>query len=123
MPKTVVLFYREADGTVPLREWILGLNTRAQERCFSPLRRLEVLGHEIRRPTADYLRDGIYELRVRHGRVNLRMLYFFQGTAAVVVSHGLTKEGEIPPSEIARAVVRKGCFKSNPAKHGVRDWR
>ncbi len=35
------------------------------------------------------------------------MLYFFSGQAVVVLSHGLTKEREVPPREIDRAVQRK----------------
>ncbi len=35
------------------------------------------------------------------------MLYFFAGRDVVVVSHGLTKEGEVPDREIALALARK----------------
>lgn len=35
------------------------------------------------------------------------MLYFFAGKVVVVVSHGLTKEREVPPLEIDHAVERK----------------
>lgn len=71
-------------------------------------------------PEADYLRDKIYELRTKHGRVNLRMLYFFHGKQAVVVSHGLTKEDEVPPREIDLAVERKARFEKAPEKHTFR---
>jgi hypothetical protein len=64
-------------------------------------------GHELRRPEADFLRDGIYELRVSLRGVHHRILYFFYGAAAAVVSHGLTKEDAVPPREIERAVERE----------------
>jgi hypothetical protein len=35
------------------------------------------MGHELRRPEADFLRDGIYELRASLGGVHHRILYFF----------------------------------------------
>jgi phage-related protein len=60
------------------------------------------MGHELRRPEADYLRDDIYELRASHQGVHCRMLYFFHGTAAIIVSHGLIKEREVPPREIEK---------------------
>ena len=41
------------------------------------LDRLRELGHELRRPEADFLRDGIYELRTASRGVNYRVLYFF----------------------------------------------
>jgi hypothetical protein len=47
---------------------------------------LEQQGHELRRPIADFLRDGIYELRPSVQGVNYRILYFFSGRNVVVVS-------------------------------------
>jgi phage-related protein len=75
------------------------------------------MGHELRRPESDFLRDGVYELRVRHQSVNYRMLYFFHGRVAVVLSHGLQKEKEVPSREIDLAVKRKTKFTANPKKH------
>ena len=74
-------------------------------------------GHELRRPEADFLRDGIYELRASLGGVHHRILYFFHGAIAAVVSHGLVKERGVPPKQIDRAVERQKRFEANPAKH------
>jgi len=63
MPTTEVLFYQEEDGTVPLFQWFQELQVKALEKCLARLLRLEELGHELRRPEGDYLRDDIYELR------------------------------------------------------------
>jgi hypothetical protein len=38
------------------------------------IERLEEAGSELRRPTTDVLRDGIYELRAKRGHVNYRLL-------------------------------------------------
>ena len=90
---------------------------RFQDKCLARIARLEELGHDLRRPEADYVRDGIYELRAAYQRVQYRVLYFFRGKAVVVVSHGITKEAEVPPREIERAVERKRRFDANPAAH------
>ncbi|MGO9257708.1 MAG: type II toxin-antitoxin system RelE/ParE family toxin [Bryobacteraceae bacterium] len=37
------------------------------------------MGRELRRPEADFLRDGIYELRVSLRGVHFRILYFSTG--------------------------------------------
>jgi putative component of toxin-antitoxin plasmid stabilization module len=66
---------------------------------------------------ADFLRDGIHELRVSLQGVHYRILYFFRGTVAAVVSHGLIKERVVPPKEVDRALERKERFKVNPRKH------
>src|SRR5579864_9635573 len=100
MPRTRIVFYREEDGTVPLLQWLDALPRAAVVKCRVKIDRLKELGHELRRPEADYLRDGIYELRVRLRRINYRILYFFHGKAAAVLSHGVIKEKAVPPKEI-----------------------
>jgi len=82
MPRTPVIFYRDDDGSVPVLDWLRGLPAKAQDKCRVRLERLQELGHELRRPEADYLRDDIYELRVRLGTMNYRMLYFYHGQVA-----------------------------------------
>ena len=114
MPQTEVFFFREPeDQSVPLLEWLSELPVKVQAKCAERIDRLGELGHELRRPEADFLRDGIYELRASYQGVHYRMLYFFTGKAVVVVSHGLTKEREVPPKEIARAVERKKKVETN----------
>jgi phage-related protein len=81
MPQTQVIFYRENDGTVPMLDWLDALPKKALDKCRVKIGRLRELGHELRRPEADYLRDGIYELRVRLRSVNYRMLCFFTKTS------------------------------------------
>jgi phage-related protein len=81
------------------------------------IRRLAAMGHELRRPDADILRDGIYELRVREGRVNYRILYFFHGREAIILAHALTKEKEVPDADIERAIRRKQAFEADPDRH------
>lgn len=117
LPPTSIFFYRDEDGRVPLLDWLDGLPEKARFKCLARLQRLEVLGHELRRPEADYLRDGIYELRASFQGIHYRMLYFFYKTQAIVISHGLQKEREVPVAEIDRAVGRKHQFEQSPEKH------
>ncbi|WP_395742407.1 type II toxin-antitoxin system RelE/ParE family toxin [Prosthecobacter sp.] len=97
MPQTKVVFYQETDGTVPVLEWLEGIPAKAQLKCLSKLERLKQEGHELRRPEADLLRDKIYELRSSLQGVHYRLLYFFHGKVAAVVSHGIVKEDRVPP--------------------------
>jgi phage-related protein len=117
MPQTHVVFYRDDDGSVPVLEWLDGLPYKAQDKCRVKIERLRDLGHELRRPEADFLRDGIYELRVRLRRVNYRMLYFFQRDVAAVIAHGLVKERQVPAKDINRAVRWKRKFEQDPQRH------
>jgi phage-related protein len=117
MPRTRVVLFKDDDGSVPFRDWLDAIPKKARIKCLSLLERLAERGYELRRPLADLLRDGIYELRVRQQHQNYRILYFFHGQMAAVVSHGLIKERIVPPSEIDVAMRRKKAFERDPAKH------
>ena len=123
MPSIHVVFYQEQEGDAPVVDWLKELrhtNAKAFLKCRAAISRLALLGHELRRPEADLLRDGIYELRVRLGSVNYRLLYFFHGQTVSVIAHGLTKEAAVPPTDIRRAIVRKAAFITNPTAHTFR---
>jgi phage-related protein len=118
VPRVDLVAYQDGDGTVPLLEWFDELDPKARAKCTVRLERLAELGHELRRPEADYLRDDIYELRAKHQNVNLRMLYFFHGRTAVVVSHGFSKQqAKVPSREIELALRRKQAFLASPESH------
>ena len=114
MPLVDVVFYKDDDGSVQMVDWLRSLPPKQQTKCVALIRHLHNFGHELRRPYADYLRDGIYELRIGVRGVNYRVLYFFYGQSAVVLSHGLTKERVVPPIDIDRAVHRKRKFEQDP---------
>jgi phage-related protein len=119
VPHTEVIFYREGDS-VPVREWLKSLPSKVARKCLLYLDMLEQHGHELRRPIADFLTDGIYELRPTIQGVNYRMLYFFSGRNVVVVSHGIVKESEVPKAEIDRAIQRSRSFEVDPESHSYR---
>lgn len=124
IPQTDVIFYQSADGHVPVLEWLRALNRsdrRAYAKCVVRIQRLAAMGHELQRPEADFLRDGIYELRMRQGRVQYRILYFFHGRNVAILGHALTKEGRVPPADIERAVRRKETFARDPARHSYEE--
>ena len=120
MPAVNVVFYQEQPGDSPVVDWLRALNEtypKAYDKCRAAIVRLALLGHELRRPEADYLRDDIHELRVRLGSVNYRLLYFLHGRTVSVVAHGLTKEAAVPATDIKHAMARKAAFTANPAAH------
>ncbi len=116
MPPVEVVFPAEGDGSAPALEWLGGLPAKVQDRFIVRIERLAELGSDLRRPEADFLRDGIYESRVGHLHVNYRLLYFFAGRRAVL-SHGLTKEDVVPDREIDRAIRRRSEHAADPDGH------
>jgi phage-related protein len=118
-----VVLFKEDDGRVPFLEWLDTLEEKARDKCVVKIERLAEMGHELRRPEADFLRDGIYELRTKRGHVQYRILYFFHGNVAAVVSHGLAKEDTVPPREIEHAIERRNRFLKDPASHTLEERR
>jgi len=118
MPKTEVVFFREESGAVPLVEWLDRLQAQAAERCVAGLVSLSESGHELRRPTSAHLGSGIFELRIKVRGLNLRILYFFKGRTAVVVSHGFVKQrANVPDREMRRALLNRQKFEARPGTH------
>jgi phage-related protein len=120
LPRTTVVFYREASGEAPVLDWMRRLkdaDPRGYAKCVARIQRLSEMGHELRRPEADYLRDGIRELRIRSGRVNYRILYSYDGRDLAVLAHALRKEGKIDSRDLRRALRRMTSFKQDPGSH------
>ncbi|XWK87473.1 MAG: type II toxin-antitoxin system RelE/ParE family toxin [Phormidium sp.] len=118
MPETRVVFYQDENGEVLVLEWLkilLKQDRKGYANCVARIQLLASSGYELRRPVADYLRDGIYELRAKHIRVQYRILYFFHGQNVAILAHAITKEGdEVPDTDIDRAIKRKEQFEINP---------
>jgi hypothetical protein len=120
MPQTTVIFYCDTDGESPLVTWLSEVraeNKSAWAKCRVRIEQLAAFGHELRRPAADFLRDGIYELRAREGHVQYRLLYFFHGRNVAILAHGVLKEGKVAADDIERALRRKRLFETNPEEH------
>ncbi|MBD2338129.1 type II toxin-antitoxin system RelE/ParE family toxin [Calothrix sp. FACHB-156] len=121
MPETRVIFYQDQDGVAPVLEWLKTLlkqDRKGYANCVARIQQLANTGYELRRPATDYLRDGIYELRAKHVRLQYRILYFFSGKNVAILAHAIIKdEDQVPDMEIERAVQRKAQFEANPAIH------
>lgn len=121
MPQIEVVLFQDDDGRVPVLDWLDRLGDRARAKCLVRIDRLRELGHELRRPEADYLCNEIYELRVGLRGIHHRILYFFDGRRAAVLSHGLVKQRVVPARQIGLAVERKTRFEKDPAGHTYRE--
>lgn len=122
MGRVDVIFFQEDGGRVPVLEWIAEHPDRAQAKLTAVITILEELGHEMRRPHADYLRDNIYELRAKLQHTNYRILYGFHGRTVVVLVHGLTKQrATVPDRDIELACRRLQQFIDDPGRHAYQE--
>ena len=117
MPPTELLVFREANGRIPMQDWLDLLPSKARAKCLAYMRLLAASGHELRRPVADFLRDGIYELRPSYRGVGYRILFFFYRQDAVVLSHGIVKTQKVPDIDIQRAIRRRNLVRAEPARY------
>ncbi len=121
MPQTQLFLFAEDSGESSVHEWLKSIgekDIKALANCIAKIRLLAETGHELRRPHADILRDGIYELRAKRGRVQYRILYFYHDQNVALLSNGLIKKGSaVPPAEIDKAIQRKKQYEQNPDKH------
>ena len=121
MPTTFILFYQHKKGHAPVVDWLNELKSKNPKRfanCVGRIRQLESMGHELRRPSADYLRDGIYELRAKHRNIQYRILYFFNGKNIAVLNHSIVKKtSAVPQKDLELAIKRKEKFEQNPEQH------
>lgn len=125
MPQTQVVFFQDGRGRVPALDWLQTLRKKDRKGYANCVARIQLLvesGYELRRPAADYLRDGIYELRAKHQRTQYRILYFFQGQNVAILAHAITKEGApVPTIDIERALKRKHLYAKDPETYTYRE--
>ncbi len=95
MPKTEVHFFANSDGSSLFLQWFDLLPRDVQNKCTVRIERAAERGYELRRPEADLLRDGIYELRASREGIHYRMLYFLQAKSCNLM--GIIKESKVPP--------------------------
>lgn len=123
MPQTQILTYQKENGQVPLLSWFLDSEIHdnvSRRKCVAMISLLASYGYDLRRPHADFLEDGIYELRIRTSQKNYRILYSFVGKNVVLLTHGIVKESRVPTQEIEAALEMKREFEKDQETHTFR---
>jgi phage-related protein len=103
-----LIFYRNTAGRCPVEEFIEDLPDEDAREIVASIAALRELGNKARRPLADYLEDGIYELRARRLKKRFRVLYTFAGKRTILLLAGFVKKSKaVPPREIKKAKALK----------------
>ncbi|MBM2814944.1 MAG: hypothetical protein HW421_1706 [Ignavibacteria bacterium] len=85
------------NGKVEMNDFLNSLNSQEQAKIISYMDKLvELLNiHEFpNEKLSKYLRDGIFELRVKLKNTTSRSLYFFMSDKNVIFTHGFIKKTE-----------------------------
>ena len=99
-----IYYYVDDRGNRPVEVFIRSLPVKERSRILAYIYELKKEGNNLRRPMADYLRGGIYELRPRRNR----LFYFFYLRDSVVLVHAIIKlTTEIPQNDLNLCLRRK----------------
>ena len=97
-----------------MQDFLSELKENDRKKILSIIEYIKEYGVELKRPYADYLRDGIHELRVHISDGQSRCLYFFCFETNIVFTHGFIKrDDKVPDSEINRALIYKEKILNN----------
>ena len=107
-----VIFYRSASGKCHIEKFVEDLPVEDAEEVVASIAALRELGNKARRPLADYLEDGIYELRARRLKKQFRVLYTFAGRQTILLLTGFVKKSKaVPIQRLKKAkALRKDYF-------------
>lgn len=116
-----VVYYVDEKGREPARDFIEGIRPpahRAKVKAWIGV--LEEKTVSLREPFVKSMGEGIWELRIRHGRTWYRIFYFYHQKGAIVMMNGFQKvTAKTPPEEIERAKRAKQDVERN----GIRTSR
>ena len=97
-------FYKKEDGICPIQQFLDSLSCKARAKVLRQVLILQNNGHELREPYSKYLEDGIFELRVKHSTMCIRVLYFFMVNQRIVLVNGFVKKAmKTPKNEMELA--------------------
>lgn len=111
MQEWTILFYAAADGSLPVEDFLTGLDIKTQARIQWSIEQLRVRNVAAREPLVKHLEGKIWELR-RESDTNIyRVLYAFVSGRRILFLHGFQKKTQkTPRGEIEIALSRLKTF-------------
>jgi phage-related protein len=102
-----VAFYAEPGGSEPVREFIAGLDRKAQARFDWAIEQLRLRNVHAGEPLVRHLTGKLWELR-RESDSNLyRLIYCFDGSRRIVFLHGFQKKTQKTPRREIEVAERR----------------
>ena len=105
-----IYYFVDDKGNNPVKEFIKLLPIKERAKVFAYIVELKNQGHNLHRPMADYLRDGIYELRPKDNRI---FYFFFLKDSAVLVHAIRKKTDKIPAGDFSLCLKRKALVEEH----------
>ncbi len=116
MEEYVIDFVELESGNVPFEKFLDSLSVEERAEILATIeefRMLKTLNQNLPASMSKGLRDGIYELRVKHRTRTSRSLYFFEKGKKIIFTHGFIKKTQKTPNdEIMKALRYKSIYES-----------
>lgn len=97
-------FYDTIEGKCPMQVFLDSLNPKMKAKALRTIDLLERNGPFLRLPYSEYLKDGIFELRIKSGSDISRVMYFFYVGEKIVLTNGfIMKTQKTPKAELELA--------------------
>ncbi len=103
-----VEFYQRSNGDIPVKDFLLTLNSKMRAKAFHEIDLLRKMGNELREPYVKAIKGkdnkGLYELRVKFSSDIARIFYFVYYNNKYILLHGFAKKTmKTPRAEILKA--------------------
>lgn len=102
-----VIYYENRKSEKPVKEFINKTDDKTKAKILARISFLGKHWDEIGRPSADYIGDKLYELRIQFSQNKVRIIYAFMFKNYIVLLHGLMKTtAKIPKNDKLKAKKR-----------------
>lgn len=118
-----VYFYEDEAGNCPVQEFLDARTENENAKAAAWIEQLQIQGPTLPRPYADFLRDGIHELRIKLKGDQVRILYYFVFQDNIILTNAFIKNvDKVPDAEIETALKCKADFeKRYPNKEALKE--
>lgn len=104
-------YYQQSDGSMPVKEFINGLEPKMRSKAFAAIFLLSEEGNALREPFSKSIGNGLFELRIKFASDITRIFYFFRVNNKIVLTNGFIKKtNRTPPREIELARKYKADY-------------
>ena len=113
-----VKLYEMEDGTVPVEEFLDGLDRNMKAKLAQTISLLGERGYGLSEPYSQPLQDGIFELRAQFGGNISRVLYFFVENGRAILTHSFIKKTQ---KEVEREIEHVKRYREDYLKRKAED--
>ncbi len=100
-----IVLYQMSPKRRPVEKFIKSLDGKTQAKLIRIIELLKEYGLDIGMPHSKYVKNGIFELRIR-GKVEVRIFYVVQKKTIILLHGFIKKTNKIPDKELRLTLSR-----------------